>query len=90
MTGDRRDEPVTESTGGKGLVLVVEEEAAIADLVRLYLTREGRVARRRPDHATGSEVRVDAGRSDSNTRVLRVGLSVRATPAEVMMTVRLG
>src|SRR4051794_20038508 len=25
----------------KGLVLVVEDEAAIADLVRLYLTREG-------------------------------------------------
>jgi two-component system, OmpR family, response regulator len=40
MTGDRHDERVTES-GGKGLVLVVEDEAAIADLVRIYLTRDG-------------------------------------------------
>jgi two-component system, OmpR family, response regulator len=31
----------TSAPASKGLVLVVEDEAAIADLVRLYLTREG-------------------------------------------------
>jgi len=31
--------PVTE--GGKGLVLVIEDERSIADLIRLYLSREG-------------------------------------------------
>ena len=30
-----------EGTGGKGLVLVVEDEKAIADLVRMYLSRDG-------------------------------------------------
>ncbi len=30
-----------DGAGGKGLVLVVEDEKAIADLVRMYLTREG-------------------------------------------------
>ena len=30
-----------DGAGGKGLVLVVEDEQAIADLVRMYLTREG-------------------------------------------------
>jgi DNA-binding response OmpR family regulator len=32
---------VTEQIAGKGLVLVVEDERPIADLVRLYLTRDG-------------------------------------------------
>jgi two-component system OmpR family response regulator len=32
---------VTEQPAGKGLVLVVEDERPIADLVRLYLTRDG-------------------------------------------------
>jgi two-component system, OmpR family, response regulator len=31
----------TGGTGGKGLVLVIEDERAIADLERMYLTREG-------------------------------------------------
>ncbi len=30
-----------DGAGGKGLVLVVEDERAIADLLRMYLTREG-------------------------------------------------
>jgi DNA-binding response OmpR family regulator len=41
MTGGRHDERVADQQGGKGLVLVVEDERAIADLVRLYLVREG-------------------------------------------------
>ncbi|GAB1641899.1 response regulator transcription factor [Krasilnikovia sp. MM14-A1259] len=32
---------MTESQAGKGLVLVVEDERPIADLVRMYLTRDG-------------------------------------------------
>jgi two-component system OmpR family response regulator len=33
--------PVSEPSTGRGLVLVVEDEKPIADLVRLYLTRDG-------------------------------------------------
>jgi two-component system OmpR family response regulator len=33
--------PESEPTGGRGLVLVVEDERPIADLVRLYLVRDG-------------------------------------------------
>ena len=35
------DEQVTQTTTGKGLVLVVEDDHNIADLVRLYLARDG-------------------------------------------------
>jgi two-component system OmpR family response regulator len=35
------NDPAGASSGGKGLVLVVEDERPIADLVRLYLTRDG-------------------------------------------------
>jgi two-component system OmpR family response regulator len=35
------DEGVTQTTAGKGLVLVVEDDRNIADLVRLYLARDG-------------------------------------------------
>ncbi len=41
MTGGRHDGQVADQPPGKGLVLVVEDERAIADLVRMYLTREG-------------------------------------------------
>jgi DNA-binding response OmpR family regulator len=34
------DEVVTDTSAGKGLVLVVEDDRNIADLVRLYLTRD--------------------------------------------------
>jgi DNA-binding response OmpR family regulator len=34
------DEGVTDASGGKGLVLVVEDDRNIADLVRLYLARD--------------------------------------------------
>ncbi len=37
----RHDVPVGAEPTGKGLVLVVEDERPIADLVRMYLTREG-------------------------------------------------
>jgi two-component system, OmpR family, response regulator len=49
--GRRHDGPVTD-TPGRGLVLVVEDERPIADLVRLYLSREGfgvHVERNGPD-----------------------------------------
>jgi DNA-binding response OmpR family regulator len=39
--------------GSKGLVLVVEDERAIADLVRMYLTREGFGVHVESDGATG-------------------------------------
>ena len=35
------DEDVTDVSAGKGLVLVVEDDRNIADLVRLYLSRDG-------------------------------------------------
>jgi two-component system OmpR family response regulator len=35
------DEGVTDASAGKGLVLVVEDDRNIADLVRLYLARDG-------------------------------------------------
>jgi DNA-binding response OmpR family regulator len=35
------DEVVTDASAGKGLVLVVEDDRNIADLVRLYLARDG-------------------------------------------------
>ena len=38
---DRDRHDVTEPGAAKGLVLVVEDERPIADLVRLYLTRDG-------------------------------------------------
>jgi DNA-binding response OmpR family regulator len=41
ITAGGHDGGVIEQAAGKGLVLVVEDERPIADLVRLYLTRDG-------------------------------------------------
>jgi two-component system OmpR family response regulator len=41
MTRAGHDGSVSEAVAAKGLVLVVEDERPIADLVRLYLTRDG-------------------------------------------------
>ncbi len=40
-SGTRQTRTVTDGAGRHGLVLVVEDEAAIADLERLYLARDG-------------------------------------------------
>ena len=45
--------PQTERVGDKGLVLIVEDEPAIADLQRLYLTREGYGVHHERDGAAG-------------------------------------
>ena len=59
------------SAGQKGMVLVVEDEAAIADIIRLYLSRAGYGVHHEHDGETGLAA---IGRLKPAAVILDIGL----------------